>query len=474
MSALASGLDGTLERFFDEVAPLDRGDTLLIAFSGGPDSTALLAAAAGFARPRKLGLLAAHLDHGLDEGSSDRAARAADLADRIGVPLICERASPDDEDLRRRGLEDWARRARYGFLERVRRQRDARYVATAHHRGDQIETVLLRVLMGSGLAGLGAIEPRRGSVVRPLLCARREQLERELARAGLTPVDDPTNRDGRRPRTLVRERLVPALVDTAPGLDECLLRIAEHARRLATAIEPRLADHLALAVADDGDSADRRVSVDLKCLRELPFEVRSLALALLHRRAGSPYPAGGPARSELERQLAAGGRIGSDCGRGWRWEGYPRTRSPHRLVLRRHVAASTAAFAYTLRIPGELAIPELDLRVSIAREPVDDWVFEGHPRRAALDLPIADGDHLTVRNRLPGDRLQPLGCDYRRRLKDVLIDAGVPREERDRIPLVCLGNRIVWVPGLTIDENSRIKKQKHAWIARIEPIEPPG
>jgi tRNA(Ile)-lysidine synthase len=85
-----------------------------------------------------------------------------------------------------------------------------------------------------------------------------------------------------------------------------------------------------------------------------------------------------------------------------------------------------------------------------------------------MDLPLSAGQHVTIRNRRPGDRLQPLGCDYRKRLKDVLIDRKVPREERDLLPLLCIEEDIVWVPGVTIDETVRLRGATHAWVAEIE------
>ena len=141
----------TLDLFFREVAPLAQGERLVIAFSGGPDSTALLAATTQLGQRRGFGVTAAHLDHGLDPDSASRARRAVALAESIGVELRLERLAPEPGTRPPRGLEDWAREARYDFLERCRVGAGALYIATAHHRDDQIETVLLRLLLGTGL-----------------------------------------------------------------------------------------------------------------------------------------------------------------------------------------------------------------------------------------------------------------------------------------------------------------------------------
>ncbi len=469
MSLLLTALDS----FFRETAPLYPGEGIVAAFSGGADSTALLL---GLSR---LGIqvTAVHLDHGLDAGSAGRAAAAAGVATRLGVPFIAERRAVPA--LRRPGesAEAAARRIRYGFLEEVRARLGARYVATAHHRDDQAETVLLRLRFGSGLAGLAGIRPVRGRIVRPLLDLPRAVLREEVEAAGLPWVDDPTNRDLAVPRNRMRHRVLPALGDphplapsptrthTRPGEGELdfsarLARLAERARRADAALDRRLAGLLEARVLEDG------VAVDRDAFLKLPEELVSWALAGLHRRAGAPYPAGSAARQELLRQLRhpAPERSACDCGGGWRWEA-----AGGLLALRRLAGSENPLrFTYTLEVPGVLEIPELGVRVGLHHRPVEPWMFQGSPHRAGLALPLRPGDRVTVRNRRPGDRLHPLGAAGSRRLKEVLIDRRVPRDLRDRIPLLCLGERIAWVPGITIDQRFRITGEAAAWVAEVE------
>lgn len=446
-----------LARFFRRTAPLHTGDALLVAFSGGPDSTALLWGLRQLLDDRDIDLHAAHLDHALDQESAARARRAAELAEAIGVPFHTERLSPPP----RRpagGIEDWARRERYRFLERSRLRLGARYLVTGHHRDDQIETVLLRWLMGSGLEGLAAMETRRGSLLRPLLELDRASLRTSLEATALEPVEDPTNDDPSRPRNRIRKHLVPHLLRSDPEAADRLVRLAAASRRLSGRLEDRLRERLAPR------REPRGASLDLEALRTLPPAVLPFALSLLAREAGRPYPPGRPARRELARQLAAGRRIGCDCGDGWRF-----TAQRGRLRLGRP-QTEVGAFAYTLSVPGEVAIPPLGLRLRLAREPFAPWMLEGRPERAALALPEPWRGSLSVRNRRPGDRVRPLGCRYTRRLKEVLIDRGVPRRRRDALPLLCRGERILWVPGVTIDDDLRLSGEKHPWVARLEPL----
>src|SRR5688572_20252362 len=198
-----------LETFFRNEAPLDPGDGLIAAFSGGPDSTALLLALARLAERRRCRLLAAHLDHGMDAGSAERSEAAQRLAKRLAVPFVT--AQREVFRLRQPGEspEAAARRVRYEYLEEVRRGAGARWIATAHHRDDQAETVALRMLFGSGLEGLGGIRPVQGAVVRPLLRVPRTDLLAFVEAAGVEAVQDPTNLDLRTPRNRVRRLLTP-------------------------------------------------------------------------------------------------------------------------------------------------------------------------------------------------------------------------------------------------------------------------
>ncbi len=333
---------------------------MLVAFSGGPDSTALLAGLVRVAPTLALNLHAAHLDHALDPDSERRAARARGLAAAIGAPLTLERLSPSKSRAERSaasccgrdGLEAWARRRRYAFLDRLADELGARFIVTAHHADDQAETVLLRLLYGSGIEGLAAIRPRRGRLVRPLLGLRRSQLLGSLAGSRLEPVTDPTNAGLAAPRNRIRHHLLPALALADPRIVERLCGLAAAARLAGERIDRLLGQHLCPRGEPTGIAIDRRA------LDALPAALFPHALALLHRRAGVPYPAGAAARGELERQLGerqrrGGGRIGCDCGNGWRWES---DSDAFRLVRRKSPGVD---FTYTVEedAPGEVDEP---------------------------------------------------------------------------------------------------------------------
>ncbi len=403
----------------------------------------------------RLDLWAAHLDHALDDGSADRADAAAALARALDVDFECERVG----DLRAENpgvsLEAAARRRRYEFLRRCRERHGADWIAVGHHRDDQVETVLLRLLFGSGLAGLGAMRVRRDDVLRPLLTVSRAQVAAVADAQRLEVSDDPGNLDLRRPRNLVRHRLRPFLEDREGFHTDDLADLATAAQGAVAAIDARMAEWIDLRIGD------RRADLDLAGLRRLAPPLRPFALRCLHLAAGAQVAPRKRAQRDLDRQLAARSKVGCDCGEGWRWRSIG-----NRLALSR-VSTGVADFSYTLRVPGELPIPELNATLRIVEAEQDGWMFEGSRVRAAMSLPLAAGQHVQIRNRRPGDRMRPFGCAYERKLKDILIDRGIARDERSALPLVVVDGEIAWVPGVTIDDKFRIRPGDRPWVAEL-------
>ncbi|HVR30955.1 MAG TPA: tRNA lysidine(34) synthetase TilS [Thermoanaerobaculia bacterium] len=448
-----------LATFLIDEADARPGDGIVVAFSGGADSTALLFGLARLAPELGLRVIAAHLDHALDPGSAERAAAAKAAAACLGIACRAERRPISVARSGGAGLEAEARRVRYGFLEQVRRAHGCQWIATAHHRDDQAETVLLRARFGSGPLGLAGIQPVRGPILRPLLGLGRDDLSAALAEAGLTWTEDPTNDDVTRPRNRLRRLLaLTAAAPGAPPVADRLAAVALRARGARGAVDRALYRTLDARREFDG------ASVELSAMRRLPATLVSPALAMLHRRAGIAYPSSRRAAGELERQLDREGASACDCGRGFRWE----VRGV-RLHLARTERKEPAPvlFTYTLELPGEVEVKELSLRFRVFALPVTPWMFEASPRRAALALPPEHGHRVTVRNRRPGDLIRPLGWEKTCRVKDLLINRKVPRRDRSRLPLLVSGEDVIWIPGVAIDDRYRIGAERQAWVAEI-------
>jgi len=276
------------------VEDLPGGALVLVACSGGPDSLAL-AAAAAFALPRAgLRAGAVVVDHGLQEGSADVAARAAAQCRALGLdPVEVRRVEVGAAG----GMEAAARDARYGALDEAAARLSAAAVLLGHTLDDQAETVLLGLARGSGARSLAGMAAARGILRRPLLGMRRAQLLEVCAAAGLDPWHDPTNTDPHGPRrSALRARVMPALAEVlGPGVPEALARTAAQLREDAEALDPLAARLLEDATrADDGaprGDGPREAAVgqryDVATLAAEPPAIRRRTLRLAALAAGA-------------------------------------------------------------------------------------------------------------------------------------------------------------------------------------------
>jgi tRNA(Ile)-lysidine synthase len=260
-----------------------RDCTVLVGLSGGPDSVALLDALVAVADERAIRVHAAHLDHRLRPEAAQDAAFCARLCAQLGVPLhtasadVAARAARD-----RRGLEAAARRERYAFLRGTAAECGARFVLVGHNQDDQAETLLLRLLRGAGTRGLGAMRPRRGMVVRPLLGVSRTQILAHLQMRGQDFVLDPSNADAAFTRNRVRHEVLPVLALLNPRIAASLARTA---RLLAR--DERALQGLARAAAGQWQrSAAGGIAIPVALLRSLPPAIATRVLLAGLRRTG--------------------------------------------------------------------------------------------------------------------------------------------------------------------------------------------
>jgi tRNA(Ile)-lysidine synthase len=296
------------------------GEGVVVAVSGGADSTALLLALDELSKAclLDLSLTVAHLDHGLRGERSEEDARwVEELAGRLGHGVVSKRASVGERaGAGRDNLEQAARRARYEFLAEAARAAGAGAVVAAHTLDDQAETVLLNLLRGSGAEGLGGIRAERRLaessevlLLRPLVgWARRADTEGYCGARGVEFRADEMNDDERFARVRVRRRLVPLLETFNPRAAEALARTAELVREDAAALEQLAARLLEEAtreapeVVDDESAAvedERAGAVDVSGARPLRVGVLAGAAASLRRRALRQWIARG--RGDLRR-----------------------------------------------------------------------------------------------------------------------------------------------------------------------------
>jgi len=403
---------------------------LLVAVSGGADSTALLLALAEL-RKEAYDITAAHVNHRLRGSESDADEQfVRDACANLRVPLHVVEGPLDREQVRKRGIEAAARAIRYRLLLEIRERIGARFLATAHQQDDQAETVLMRLLAGSGLAGLRGIHPvRDDGVLRPLLDVRREEIDAFLRARGITPRHDRSNDDPRFLRNRVR-RIVRELGATAS-----LARIADRARQQWPLLE-RLIDDADRECVDAREGETR--------FHTLP-ENEWLRGALLQRHIRRLDP---QARDYDAERIA---RNHSSVRRLSVTKNVELRREGDTWILRR-LPQPTAPFSYELPAPGSLPIAELGASVHVHST---DRTRPA-PGRQCLQLPVDHVPALTIRNRRRGDRFQPLGLASPKKLKDFLIDRKIARDSRDRLPLLVWNDEIVCVLGVEISERFKV------------------
>ena len=236
-----------------------RGKRVLVGVSGGADSVGLMRGLRALAEAGELELVAAHLDHGIRRRAGPRdAAWTAALCRHFDIPIVVEKADvPAYASEHRMNIEEAARTVRYEFFERAARVERCSHVAVAHTADDQVETVLHHLFRGTGLAGLRGMQAVRPlaeglTLVRPLLRIRRGQIVEWLREVGQRFCTDATNLDESRTRNRIRHSVLPTLErELGPPVRDAILRVAEQAGELQSAIEELAAGLLTQCIQDE-------------------------------------------------------------------------------------------------------------------------------------------------------------------------------------------------------------------------------
>jgi tRNA(Ile)-lysidine synthase len=411
--------DRVLTEVRDFLAAHSIAGPVVVAVSGGIDSTALLVA---FAELRAVPFEAAHVNHHLrgDESDGDEAF-VRGLCARFGVTLHVFDGTLDPGDTRRSGVETAARNVRYARLKEL-----GKPIATAHQKNDQAETVLMRLITGGGIAALRGIHPvREDGVIRPLLNITRAELSAFLAARGIVARDDSSNADPR----FVRNRIRNVLAQLDASAINSLVAVAGQARDQWEFLE-----HFV-------DTYDRSTeSPDETRFGALPDEPW-LRRALLHRHIRRLEPgARDVSAADLERLAnATASRISVTST-------LELLRNGEEVILRRR-RPRTAPFEVSVRADESVVTPVGRLQITSTRTT---------GRGQAFQLPKGAKPDFIVRNRRDGDRFQPLGMSRSRKLKDFLIDRKIAAEIRDQLPLLVWDDTIVWVAGVEISDAFKV------------------
>lgn len=455
---MAAGFVQCTYRFITQHQMIQPKETVLVGVSGGVDSLALLYALHTLRNQLDCHLHIAHLDHGFREDSADDAAYVAEQADQLDLPISRDRIDvPQLMRDQKLSTEVAARRARYQFYEQVSERIGATKIALGHHRGDQAETVLINLLRGAGVSGLkGMLPVRDGKFIRPLLASSRKEIEDYVAQLGLRPRCDTTNSQLDYLRNRVRLELIPSL---ERGYNSNI----QHALNQTAELLQAESDYLE-AVAYDAFQACRIASCrsDTVILDRCLFRGYHLALRrrILRLAVAAVF---GEVRdlyfNHFESMLTLIGREVPNSALDLPNGGVFR-RAYNRVFIQKSID-SYPSFEYEVAVPGQTSLPSLDAEMiaTVVDRPMDctavdkfpDGKFEAVFDLDRLQLP------LKLRQRQDGDRFQPFGMQGTKKLKDLLIDAKIPQQERGRVPVLMSRDEIIWVVGYRTSEPFKVR-----------------
>ncbi len=433
----------------DEHRMLNAGETILVAVSGGIDSVVLLDLLQRLAPDYEVSLHVAHLDHGLRRSSSGDARFVTRLAEERGLPLRASYLDPESLAAHRaHGAEGAARAARYAFLESVASEIGAERIALGHTADDQVETILHRLVRGTGATGLRGIPPVRPPYVRPLIEAARSEILEYARRRKLAWRADPSNVDPSFARNRIRHRVVPELEKINPKAGEALRRGAFLAAEADEASRFLVATLWDAVCSDEGEA---RLTLRRGALSTYPHAVQKLLLREGARRVRGDLSGIDHDHVEAGVRMIAGGAPHGELS----LPGLHVRVQSDEVLLSRVVESPIEAWTFPVDL-GETVIPDPPLTLHLA-------IASGKtPRTEVADrwTECADADRivfpLAMRSRREGDRFTPLGLGKSIKLKDLLINERVPYYDRDRVPLLCDREKIVWVVGVRLSDEVRI------------------
>ncbi len=419
---------------------LQSGDSVLVALSGGADSVCLLSCLKELSQAFNLSVAAAHLHHGLrgDEADGDEEF-CRTLCMEWGIPFHSTR-----QDIRLLakekgiGIEEAGRMARYSFFKQLQEACGYSKVATAHHGNDNVETVLMRIIRGTGVLGLGGIPYQNGDVIRPLLDVTRSDIMAYLSKKGYSYRIDRSNEENVYTRNRIRNQLIPELESSFnPGFQKTFLEQIRLYSACGTYIKDEAGKlfkrHCALFDGAYGFSLEKLSS-------ENPFLVSTMVQQLLENLT----PGKGVSSQNIEAVMTL---VAEQSGRVMLPGNMVAEVCHDKLYIRRNVP-----FLPISPVPLSAGVcKKLSDGQIVSCDIVDTVPEKINKNEIYLDLKTVSDKEILLRSRQDGDSFCPVGMSGTKKLQDFFVDEKVPYFLRDRIPLVTVGDSVAWIVGYRAD-----------------------
>ena len=447
---------------------IEQGEGVVVGLSGGPDSVCLIHVLYSLSEELQNNLYAVHINHMLreDEAKADEqyaSELCRELGNRISAVQVDVGAMAKARGL---SLEEAGREARYGEFSRAAQSIGAAKIAVAHNKNDQAETVMMNIIRGSGAAGLAGMEYKRGNIIRPLLNITRDEIEQYCTQAGLAPRTDSSNLTQEFTRNRVRLGLFPYIQKNF-GVDmvDSLCRLSTHVAQDNCFLDAYAHDAYEDTTRMRGTGVIELMA-DRLLLLDPAVRSRVFKLALIHT-AGSSSGFSSIHYKSLS-ELVIRGRTGGQAvlpGGIRAVYSYGILKIFHSGIV--DMKAQPVRFCKSLKIPGTVFIPELDAEITtsiLLDFNIDKYRSLGYnPFMQFFDyMKLNKG--MNIRNRQEGDIFKPFLSNGTKKLKEYFIDNKVPREQRDRIPLLCTGHEVVWVIGDKISDKFKVTENTKSVI----------
>ncbi len=408
-----------------------KGAEIVVGLSGGADSVALLQVLCSLQEKYNWYITAVHIHHGLrgEDADKDRDF-AEDFCGKLGVPCIVKQYDVKAEARKRKlGEEETGRLLRYEAFREIA-GKDG-FIAVAHHRKDQAETILMRLCRGTGLTGLVGMSPVRGNICRPLLFCSREEIERYCKENGLNWREDATNLEDIYTRNKLRLRVLPLLEEINPRAEEHIARTAE----LLSAEEDYMVQQAAACYsAAKRNCPEGEVHLEREGLRALHPAMKKRVL----RMALAEFLSADISLAQLE---ALEDLLEKESGKGRDLLGGILAENRYDVLVLSRKKEKLEGYCYALPLGERVYIPEQDVFITAGLERLEN--------AEAFDLDKIEGE-LSCRTRKTGDIIALKAG--RRKIKNLFIDEKIPRKERDSLPLITVGQEVLWAVGLRVSE----------------------
>ena len=461
-----------MHRFIVQHKMIEDGETVLVAVSGGADSLALLYGLHALRPQLNCELHVVHLNHCLRPVADADAECVQQHANHLKFPCTIQRMEiPYLARQWKLSVETAGRRARYQFYESVATETNATKVALGHHQDDIAETVLMNLIRGTGTTGLKGIAPvREAKFIRPLTGFTRQQIETFLTSIGVVPRHDTTNADTRYLRNRVRHELIPQLEsDYNSNIKIGLSRTADVLRAESEYLDTvarealercRIQDPHESVMLDRVEFCQYHIALQRRMLRQSVSEISGDLSDLYFTHCEKML--------NLIQAGASNAVLALPNGLQFR-------RAYQHLIFERK-PVETGNFAYPIVTVGKTSIAVLNTAITAELKNIEspstltlpdgrfEAIFDYEKIRKVLAEPSLETSPLMVRNRRQGDRFQPYGMRGTKKIKDFLIDAKVPRHERDSIPLLVCGNQILWIIGYTTSDAFKIESDTRQYL----------